>query len=317
MKLLLESLLKFVHTMSIMEKPEYTILLFYRYTDIADPEQLRLDQLLLCSNLGMTGRTIVAHEGINATYEGTTEAIEEYISVMKKDSRFADVDFKTSPGTGDAFPRLSIKVRPEIVTTKLGDEDVNPNEVTGTHISPDELQALYDSGEEFYVIDMRNDYEQKVGTFKNAVPSGMRNFRDLKQTAKDLAYLKDKKVVTTCTGGIRCEKASGYLITQGFKDVSQINGGMHRYLEKYGHDNFKGKLYVFDGRVTVDFDNGTHEVIGRCDKCQNHSEDFADCMYPACNKHFICCDNCRTASGDAYCSAECEKVHACPEPAVV
>lgn len=296
---------------------DYTILLFYKYVHIEDPEQLRLDQIQLCTNLEMKGRTIVAHEGINGTFEGTSESIQKYIVEMKKDERFADVDFKTSPGTGEAFPKLSIKNRPEIVATYLGEEDLDPNEITGKHITPDELQSLYESGEEFYVVDMRNDYEQKVGHFENAVMSGMRHFRDLKDSAEKLSHLKDKKVVTTCTGGIRCEKASGYLKKKGFKDVYQLSGGMHRYLEKYGHDKFKGKLYVFDGRVAVDFDNGEHEVIGRCDKCQNHSEEYADCANVRCNRHFICCESCRDEDEKAFCSGECEQIVKQSESVVV
>lgn len=299
-----------------MKKTGHTIIIFYKYIHIEDPEQLKLDQFMLCENLGMKGRTIIAHEGINGTFEGTDEAIEKYIEVMRKDPRFVDVDFKKSPGTGSAFPKLKIKVRPEIVTTKLGDEDLDPNEITGRHITAKEMQDLYETGEEFYVIDMRNDYEQKIGHFDNSVMSGMRNFRDLKQTAKDLEHLKDKKLVTVCTSGVRCEKASGYLKKVGYKDVAQLNGGMQRYLENYGHDHFKGKLYVFDGRVTIDYDNGGHEVIGRCDKCCIHSEDFYNCKNVKCNKHFICCDRCKTEAG-AFCSDKCEKVFADLEKVVV
>lgn len=286
----------------------YTILLFYKYTDISDPEELRLEQLTLCHNLNLLGRGIVSKEGVNFTLEGEDKDIKKYIEKVKEDDRFTDIDFKTSPGTGDSFPRLSVKVRPEIVSTHLGDDDLDPNESTGEHISPEDLNDLYEEGQEFYIIDMRNDYEQKVGMFRNSVKSGMRNFRDLPETAKELEHLKDKKVVTVCTGGVRCEKASGYLKNKGFKDVSQLNGGMHRYLEKYGHKDFEGSLYVFDGRVTVNFDDGEHKVIGRCDLCGVHSEDYADCANLKCHKHFICCDGCRDEEGNAFCSKECQEV---------
>lgn len=286
---------------------KYTIILFYKYVPIEDPEQLRLDQVELCANLGMTGRTIVAHEGINGTFEGTEEAIATYISEMKKDPRFADVDFKTSPGTGNAFPKLKIKVRPEIVSTRLGDDDVDPNQLTGTHLSPEQMHDIIHSGEEYYIVDMRNDYEQEVGMFAGSLRSGMKNFRDLPNTAEQLAHLKDKKVITVCTGGIRCEKASGYLLKKGFKDVSQLHGGMHRYLEAYEGKDFDGRLYVFDGRVTMDeFKN--HKVIGRCGRCDVHTENYFNCGNVKCNKHFLCCTRCQENDDRAFCSDVCKEV---------
>lgn len=289
-----------------MKKEAYQIVLFYKYVEIEDPEQLRLDQLQLQQNLGMTGRSIVSHEGVNMTMEATQENMEKYLDTMRSDKRFADIDFKVSPGTGEAFPKLSIKVRSEIVSTNLGDEDVNPNECTGTHLTPQQTHDLIHGDEEVVLVDMRNDYEQQVGMFEGALDSGMRNFRDLPETAEKLKDLKDKKIITYCTGGVRCEKASGYLKKKGFKDVSQMDGGIVRYLEAFDGKDFNGRLYVFDQRVTMD-PFGHHKVIGRCDRCGIHSEDYINCAYKPCNKHMICCSRCRVGEDKGFCDEQCEE----------
>lgn len=288
-------------------KSDYTIILFYKYVHIENPEQLRLDQIILCTNLNMKGRTIIAHEGINGTFEGPTESIEKYIEIMKSDERFADVDFKTSPGTGEAFPKLKIKVRDEIVTTNLGSDDVDPNQMTGYHMTPEELYKTIHSDEKYYIVDMRNDYEQEVGMFHGSIRSGMKNFRDLAETAKKLSDLKDEKIITVCTGGIRCEKASGYLIKKGFKNVSQLKGGMHRYLEAFDGEDFDGRLYVFDNRVTMD-PFKKHTVIGRCftEGCEIHTEKYFNCANKQCNKHILCCTRCRYDENTAFCCDMCK-----------
>src|SRR5690348_12543707 len=146
----------------------------------------------------MKGRGIVAHEGINGTFEGTKESVSEYINYMKADPRFSDIHWKLSEGTkdGDAFPKLSVKVRPEIVSLHLHEDDINPNEITGTHLKPDELRKWYEIGKEFYIVDMRNDYELKVGKFENTIFPGMSDFRDLRKKIKNLNNLKNKTVLT-------------------------------------------------------------------------------------------------------------------------
>jgi UPF0176 protein len=150
--------------MTMSEK--YQILLYYKYVNINDPEALKDDQVRLCKQLALTGRIIVAEEGINGTIEGTKENTELYINAMREDERFRDMHFKTSLGNGNAFPKLSVKVRSEIVTASLGEADINPNETTGKYISADELHNwLTQDKKEFYIIDMRNDYEHKVGHF--------------------------------------------------------------------------------------------------------------------------------------------------------
>ena len=288
----------------------YKIILFYKYVNIEDPEKLKMEQVDLCTQLGLKGRVILAKEGINSTLEGTNENIEEYLKVYLADPRFSDTHIKKSEGRGDSFPKLSVKVRKEIVSLHL-EEDINPNEITGVHLKPEELKQWYESGKEFVVVDFRNDYEFKVGRFKNSIMPKLQNFRDIPKALGEIEDLKDKTVLTVCTGGVRCEKASGLLKREGFKDVYQLDGGMVTYMEKFPAQEFEGSLYVFDKRITMTFDpQDKHKVVGRCDKCGVGSERFVNCKYPQCNKHIICCENCSEEDGRSFCSVECrEKVN--------
>lgn len=284
----------------------YTILLFYKYVHIEKPEEVRDWQRALCEKLYLKGRLIVAYEGINVTLEGNTEHVEEYIRELDTDSRFTGIHFKKSKGTGDSFPKLSVKVRKEIVSLHLED-DIDPNQITGKHLTPEELKQWYESGKEFYVIDMRNDYEFKVGRFKDSVLMPIQNFRDIPSALSYIEHLKDKTVLPVCTGGVRCEKASGLLVREGFKDVYQLYGGIVNYMEKFPAQEFKGALYVFDKRITMDFDpENKHEVVGRCDKCGSGTEKFANCQNKQCNKHILCCGDCRMSDGTVFCSEQCE-----------
>ncbi len=283
----------------------FTIILFYKYTPIEDPEQLRKDQMELATKLGLKGRVIVAHEGINATYEGTTENINAYLAEYLSDPRFSDTHIKKSIGTGSAFPKLSVKVRKEIVTLGL-ENDIDPNQITGKHLKPEELKQWYESGKEFYIVDMRNDYEFKVGKFKDSRMPKLQNFRDIPKALDDIKDLEDKTVLTVCTGGVRCEKASGLLVREGFKDVYQLDGGIVSYMEKFPAQEFEGSLYVFDKRILTHFDpEDKHVVIGICEKCKTGSERYVNCKNPRCNKHFLCCEKCTENDGRSFCSDEC------------
>lgn len=285
---------------------EYLILLFYKYTHIENPAEEMAVQKSVCEVLGLKGRTIVAKEGINATLEGTKENAEKYVEWMKSRRQFKNIHWKISQGTGDAFPRLSVKVRKEIVSLHLGDEnDINPNTLTGIHLKPEELHKWYEEGKEFAIVDMRNDYELEVGKFEHTIFPGLENFRDLKEKLSEIEDLKDKTVLTVCTGGVRCEKASGLLKKEGFKDVYQLDGGIVSYMAKYPGKDFKGSLYVFDNRKVMNFnDPATHEIIGKCKTCNTSSERYINCANKACHKHIILCESCEAKNG-SFCSETC------------
>lgn len=273
---------------------KYQILLWYKYTEIENPVHEMREQRRLCESLGLTGRIIIATEGINGTVEGSLKNTRLYMSEMKKDPRFSDVHWKMSAGTGNAFPKLSIKVREEIVSMHLHENDLKPWSVTGKYLKPEELHKWFQNKEEFYIVDMRNDYEHKAGYFEGSILPPLTNYRDLPKILPQLESLKNKTVLTVCTGGVRCEKASGFLVSNGFSDVYQLQGGIVSYMEKYPNEHFKGKLYVFDQRILMGFntDDKSHEVVGFCEKCLEKSENYINCDTVGCHRHFILCDKC-------------------------
>jgi UPF0176 protein len=288
---------------------KYQVLLFYKYVTITNATELMGFVRTLAEKHELTGRALIAEEGINMTFEGLTENTEAFLGEFLLDQRFADMKIKRSEGTGNAFPKLVVKVREEIVGTRFPKEMANPEVSTAPRLTPEELRALYEQGEDFTVIDMRNDYEYASGHFKNSINPGLENSRDLPQALPKLEPFKNKKVITVCTGGVRCEKMSAYLMNSGFTDVYQLENGMHGYMEKYPGKDFEGALYTFDQRKVMDF-GGDREVIGTCYLCQAKTEQYVNCANFACHKHFICCDNCTTPEGAAYCSEDCRLVNA-------
>jgi UPF0176 protein len=286
----------------------YRVLLYYKYVHIDDPKEVMKDQRVLCESLHLKGRIIIADEGINGTVEGTDKACVRYMKELKKSPLFSDISFKISEGNGNAFPKLSIKVRKEIVTANV---DVKPWQTTGKYITAEELHEWFSQKREFYIVDMRNDYEYMSGFFEGSILSGFGNFKDLSSITGKLATLKDKTIVTVCTGGVRCEKASGFLVENGFADVYQLKDGIVSYMEKYPNQHFKGKLYVFDSRLTIGFntDDAAHEIVGNCMLCGVSNDTYVNCMNHACHKHFICCDACLDKeTGLAFCSEECKEI---------
>lgn len=286
---------------------EYTIILFYKYVNIENPEKLRDEQRALCEKLNLKGRIITATEGINVTLEGTTPNINKYLEDYFKDSRFTGTHIKKSQGIGDAFPKLSVKARKEIVT--LG-KTLTEVKSKGKVIKPEELKEWFETkkvGEDFNIVDLRNDYEFKVGRFKGSmIPENLQNFRDVPHVLNQLESMKDKPMITVCTGDVRCEKASAYLQDLGFKDAYHLDGGIVTYMEKFPAQEFEGSLYVFDKRIVMDFDTpDKHKIVGRCDKCDKPSERYVNCKYPRCNKHFICCEECSEEDGRSFCGVEC------------
>ncbi|KAA0545423.1 rhodanese-related sulfurtransferase [Bacillus sp. BGMRC 2118] len=287
---------------------DYRVLLYYKYVVIEDPESYRDEQRELCNRLGLLGRIHVATEGINGTVSGPKEQTDQYIEEMRKDPRFADVIFKEELSEGHAFKKLKVKVKPEIVNLSLED-DVNPNEVTGKHLSPKEFfEAM--QNEDVIILDARNTYEYDLGHFRNAIKPDVETFRDLPNWVREnLSEHKDKKILTYCTGGIRCEKFSGFLVKEGFQDVSQLDGG----IVTYGYDpevkgsNWDGKLYVFDERISVPVNRtGEEKVVGTCYSCGKPEERYVKCGNPDCNKHLLLCGECEHETKRS-CSDECRE----------
>ncbi len=283
---------------TVMKEQKFTVILFYKFITIDNPEQLKKEQRELCERLNLKGRVILAREGINATLEGDKEAIEEYKKALKQDARFTDVVFKESEGNAEAFPKLAVKVRDEIVVLKAGEFDVLKE--TAPVLTADELEELYKKDEDFVVLDLRNDYEINCGQFEKTFDPKLENFRDLPAKLETIKSLKDKKVVTVCTGGIRCEKATCLLKREGFKNIYQLKDGIHTYMLKYPASRFKGTLYVFDNRITTPVEEAPNrEVIGRCYFCEKPTEQYANDDSVRPTKKLLCCEACFEARKDA------------------
>lgn len=290
---------------------KYQILLWYKYVPIENPVHEMRELRRLCEALNLKGRIIIASEGINGTVEGTIKDTEKFIKTTEKDPRFTGIHWKKSEGTGMAFPKLSIKVREEIVSMHLHENDIKPWSVTGKYLTPEELHSWFENKVEFYIVDMRNDYEHQSGYFEGSILPPLTNYRDLPKLLPMLKDLKDKKVLTVCTGGVRCEKASGFLVSNGFSDVYQLYGGIVSYMEKYPNEHFKGKLYVFDQRILMGFNitDPSHEIVGKCEKCKEKSEHYINCDTIGCHRHFILCEKCIDKFGQ-ICPEGCQYARA-------
>ncbi len=283
----------------------FQVLLFYKYVTIEEPHVFAARFEMRLKELGLTGRVLIAEEGINATVEGVTEQTEALIEDFRNDPRFADMNIKKSVGTGATFPKLAVRVRKELVGTQFSQAEADPRIRTAPHLPPEALHEMYEKNEDFVVIDMRNSYEFVSGHFKQSIDPGMRASRDLKKAIVKLEAYKDKKIVTVCTGGIRCEKMSAYLLNKGFTNVHQLENGIHAYMEKYPGKDFLGTLYTFDERVLMDF-GGEREIVGACHRCKAQTERYLNCANYECHLHILICETCAPTSKDAFCSRRCE-----------
>jgi len=284
----------------------HTIILFYKYVPIEYPKQIQKWLAQLCTNFGFKGRILLGHEGINATIGGSREHIERFKQILNNHPLFNTIDFKESAGSADDFPRMQIKIRTEIVTLGI-DPKLLPVTEGGMHLTPREAHELIaQKPENLVVLDARNTCESKIGAFEGAVKPTIDHFREFPAYIDEhAAAFAGKQVLMYCTGGIRCERASAYVKKHtDAREVYQIAGGIHRYVEQYPDGYFRGKNYVFDGRVAVRIND---DVLADCILCHTPCDDYANCRNATCNKHFICCDICL----DVYqstCSTTCKEL---------
>lgn len=289
-----------------MSQP-YRVLLYYKYQAIEDPETFAKEHLAKCKELGVKGRILVAHEGINGTVSGTVEQTEAYKDYVHSLEGFEDLWFKEDEAQENAFHKIFVRPRKELVSLKL-EEDIDPLQLTGKYLDPVAFkEALLD--EDTVVLDTRNDYEYDLGHFEGAIRPDIRNFRELPQWVRDnKEKFMDKKVVVYCTGGIRCEKFSGWLLREGFEDVGQLEGGIAAYgkhPETQG-ELWNGKMYVFDERISVDINQVNPVVIGKDWYDGTPQERYVNCANPECNRQFLTSKE----NEDKYlrgCTAECRR----------
>lgn len=283
------------------------ILLYYASTPLADPDAVRLWQRDLAAALGLRGRILISKDGLNGTLGGELGAMKRYVRKTREYPAFRHIDFKWSQGTGldDSgasldFPKLSVKVRDEIVSFGApGELRVDRDGVVGggTPLTPEALHELVaDRGDDVVFFDGRNALEAAIGRFRGAVVPDVETTRDFVELLDSGAYdeLKGRPVVTYCTGGIRCEVLSSLMANRGFGEVYQLDGGIVRYGERFGDDGlWEGSLYVFDGRGSVDFSDDP-AVIGRCAGCGAPTNRTANCPDASCRAQFVVCASCES-----------------------
>jgi UPF0176 protein len=281
---------------------KYHVLLFYKYVPVDNPQQIVDEHLQWCLRNDIKGRVYIADEGINGTVSGTTENIEKYKTQLRSYPIFNDIWFKEDESEGHAFFKMLVRLKKEIVHSGLENVSLKNG---GKRLTPDELLKFYEEGKDFVIVDARNWYESNIGRFKNALTPPMKNFREWKNIAEELKDQKDKTIVTYCTGGIRCEKASAYLVENGFKDVYQLDGGIVNFIKKYPDTYWEGGMFVFDERRVIN-PNTRNEMhhIAHCYYCGEPTSYYINCHNQDCDKLFVCCHECKIKY-DYCCSEEC------------
>ena len=289
------------------------ILLYYKFTPISDPEAIRLWQKTLCDGLNLRGRILISKHGLNGTVGGDIEDLKKYAKATKEYPGFKGIVFKWSEGSREDFPRMSVKAKQEIVSFGAADElKVDEGGVVGggKHLKPKDVNKLVEErGNEVVFFDGRNAYEAKIGRFKNAVVPNTRTSRDFIKELESGKYddIKDRPIVTYCTGGIRCEILSALMKNRGFKEVYQIDGGIVKYGEAFGDDSWwEGSLHVFDGRMKVDFSDHA-KIVGECIHCGGSTNNYENCAFANCNDLVLICLHCKQNPDLLYHTSECRQ----------
>jgi len=284
---------------------------FYRYVNIDNPNALRDELYKEWIELNVLGRVYIAEEGINAQISIPAPKFDTFIELLSKREYLADMPIKHAVEEGQSFIKLAIRVKKEIVAYNVPENEYNMNQV-GTHLNASEFNKALESPDTV-VVDMRNYYESEVGHFHNAILPDVERSQELLPEVKSLLQNnEDKEVLLYCTGGIRCEKASSYLLHHGFKDVKQLKGGIIQYAQDVKTENinskFIGSNFVFDQRLE---ERITDDIISKCHQCENSSDTHTDCLNQACHILFIQCEKCREKF-EGCCSTECQDFAALP-----
>ena len=283
------------------------VILYYKFTPIADPEAVLIWQKYLCQSLNLKGRILISKHGINGTVGGEMADVKKYVRETRRYEGLKKTVFKWSDGTGNEFPRLRVVVKDELVAFgSPGEIEVDENGVIGggVHLRPEQVEELVkERGDEVVFFDGRNAYEAKIGKFKNAIVPDVDTSRDFIREIESGKYdhIKDKPVVTYCTGGIRCEILSAVMKKRGFNEVYQIEGGIVRYGNKFGDDSlWEGSLFTFDGRMAIDFSTKT-KVIGECERCSAKTNTFFNCATASCHELILLCVDCSKLDSNLSC----------------
>ena len=276
----------------------FKVISFYKYAKIKNPGKLRDSVRKACESLGLNGRVLIATEGINGAVSGEIKNIENFKKKIKQEKVFSNLTFREQSYPKQTYHKLIVKVRDEMVC--FG-KKVNLRN-SAKHISPKKLKEWLDKGEDIILLDARNQYETKVGKFKNALTLPIENFRDFPLASRSLGKLKAKKIVMYCTGGVRCEKASALLKERGFKQVCQLEGGIINFVNKFPNTYFDGSCFVFDDRLVS---NVSESKISKCEICGCPSDEIINCFNLDCDKLFISCKECQKRM-EKSCSDKCK-----------
>ena len=249
-------------------KNEILVAALYKFVEIDDLLSLQSNLYEICEKNNIMGTILIANEGINGTISGKTNELNQTISLLKSDKRFANIEIKYSSTDKQPFHRMKVRLKKEIVT--IGLPEINPNKKVGTYVKPDDWNDLI-SDPDVVVIDTRNKYETKIGSFHNALDPETSSFREFPDWVKKFKSSKEnanKKIAMFCTGGIRCEKASSLMKEEGFEDVYHLQGGILKYLETIDKENslWNGECFVFDQRVclTDELEVGSYKMCFAC-----------------------------------------------------
>jgi len=237
----------------------------YRFVALPDRDELRQPFRDICETLGLAGTILLSHEGINFFLAGSRESIDSYLDFLAQDQRLADILLKVSYSESQPFRRMLVRLKNEIIS--LGMPEISPADFTGEEITPQHLKAKLDADADVVVLDTRNEFEIRIGTFENAVDLNISSFRDFPNAIKNLPEeMKEKEIVMFCTGGIRCEKASAVMLNAGFANVKQLKGGVLGYFEACGGAHWDGDCFVFDRRVALNpqLEETDHELCFAC-----------------------------------------------------
>ncbi|MCH8067633.1 MAG: rhodanese-related sulfurtransferase [Nanoarchaeota archaeon] len=282
-------------------------ILFYKYTNIQNLNDFKEQQFKLCKRLHLLGTILIAKEGINGCLSGNEKDTKKYMDLLDKNPKFKDVKFKVTKAHKSTFKRLSVRIRKEIVTSRL---KVNLKKAA-PYIEPKQLKNLLESKEDVILLDARNNYEYDIGKFKHAIHLDLDTFRQFPSKInqfKNINNIKNKKIVTYCTGGVRCEKASAFLREEGFTDVHQLHGGILAYGNEVGNEHWQGKCFVFDKRGAIEIDpNNQSELISQCILCHLPNADYHNCKLTTCDKRFIACEDCLKTLKHC-CSKNCRNI---------
>lgn len=279
----------------------YEVILYYNFSPVSEPEKFAKQHKKFCKELGLKGRIYVSSEGINGTAGGTKEQIQQYKDHLRSLPGFEDTEFKSDEADYIPFAKLICKVREEIVALHV--DGVDPKE-GGNHLSPAEWRNVMESGEDYVMIDVRNNYESKIGHFKGALKPDLENFYDFPQWLDEANIPKDKKVLMYCTGGIRCEKFSVLMKDKGWDDVNQLHGGILNYAKEEEGAHFEGKCFVFDDRLVVPVNPKDLAPIAHCEITGKPADTYVNCANMECNKLFVCSEE-GAFQMEGCCSEEC------------